>query len=144
MSTAPVGLLVAVAAFGFILAALLSAGEAAVLRVTRSAVSDLVTEGHPAAARVRRLAAEPARTAASGAFIRLVAEMTATACITLALGSGTIPWWQVLLLSVLISGLVALVIVRISPARSAAGSRCACSSRSRGCCPSSCGCPSAG
>jgi len=115
MSAAPVGLLVAVAAAGFVLAAVLSAGEAAVLRVTRSAVSELVTDGHRAAARVRRLAADPARTAAKAAFVRLLAEMTASACITLVLAVGALGWWQVLGLSVLISGLVALVIVRISP-----------------------------
>ena len=115
MSAAPVGLLVTLATAGFVLAALLSAGEAAVLRVTRSAVSELVTDGHRSAARVRRLTTEPARTASSAAFIRLLAEMTATTCITLALGAGTLPWWQVLLLSVLVSGLIALVIVRISP-----------------------------
>ena len=112
MSTAPVGLLVAVATAGILVAALLSAGEAAVLRVTRSAVSELVTDGHPAAARVRRLTADPARTAASGAFVRLVAEMTATTCITLGLtAAGSLTWWGVLLLSVLISGLVALVLL---------------------------------
>ncbi|RYV52569.1 hemolysin family protein [Pengzhenrongella frigida] len=115
MNAAPIGLLVALAAAGIVLAALLSAGEAAVLRVTRSAVSDLVVEGRPHADRIRRLVAAPARTAATAAFVRLVAEMTATTCITLGLASGSLDWWQVLLLSVLVSGLVALVIVRISP-----------------------------
>lgn len=115
MSAGPVGLLILVAASGIILAALLSAGEAAVLRVTRSAVSELVTDSQPRAERVRRLAAAPGRTASSAAFVRLVAEMTATTCITLALASGDLAWWSVLLLSVLVSGLVALVLVRISP-----------------------------
>ncbi|HEY8717332.1 hemolysin family protein [Pengzhenrongella sp.] len=115
MNAGPVGLLALVAALGIVLAALLSAGEAAVLRVTRSAVSEVVTDGHPLAERIRRLVATPARTAASAAFVRLVAEMTATTCITLAVGSGSLAWWQVLLLSVLISGLLALVLVRISP-----------------------------
>jgi len=136
MSAAPVGLLITVATAGFVLAALLSAGEAAVLRVTRSAVSELVTEGHPWAGRVRRLATEPARTASSAAFVRLVAEMTATTCITLALGAGTLPWWQVLLLSVIVSGLIALVIVRISPrtlGRKQPSSSRACSRSSYGC-----------
>ncbi|QTE28474.1 hemolysin family protein [Pengzhenrongella sicca] len=115
MNDAPIGLLIVVATAGILLAALLSAGEAAVLRVTRSAVSELVTDGHPSAARVRRLTVSPARTAASAAFVRLVAEMTATTCITIGLTTGSLSWWQVLLLSVLISGLVALVLVRISP-----------------------------
>lgn len=115
MSAAPIGLLIAVAAAGIVLAALLSAAEAAVLRVTRSAVSDLVIDGRPHADRIRRLVVSPARTAASAAFVRLMAEMTATTCITLGFASNSMKWWQVLLLSVLISGLVALVLVRISP-----------------------------
>ncbi|MGV8965305.1 MAG: hemolysin family protein [Cellulomonas sp.] len=115
MNAAPIGLLIALAAVGITLAALLSAAESAVLRVTRSSVSDLVVEGRPQADRIRRLVVSPARTAASAAFVRLVAEMTATACITLGLASGPMAWWQVLLLSVVVSALVALVLVRISP-----------------------------
>ncbi|GAA2729631.1 hemolysin family protein [Cellulomonas aerilata] len=115
MNEIPVGLLVTVAAFGFGLAALLSAGEAAVVQATRAAVSELVTHGHPHAARVRRLTEEPLHTAASLAFVRLIAEMGATACLTLSFTDGDLPWWLVLLLSVLVSCVVALVLVRISP-----------------------------
>jgi CBS domain containing-hemolysin-like protein len=115
MSDIPVGLLVTVAAIGFGLAALLSAGEVAVVSATRAGVSELVTRGHPHAARVRRLTEEPLHTAASLAFVRLIGEMGATACITLTFTEGDLPWWAVLLLSVLVSGVVALVLVRISP-----------------------------
>jgi CBS domain containing-hemolysin-like protein len=115
MTEIPVGLLVTVATVGFVLAALLSAGEAAVVQATRSAVSELVTHGHPHAGRVRRLTEEPLHTAATLAFVRLIAEMGATACITLTFTSGDLPWWAVLVLSVLVSGVVALVLVRISP-----------------------------
>ncbi|WP_298456710.1 hemolysin family protein [uncultured Cellulomonas sp.] len=111
----PVGLLIAVAAVGFGLAALLSAGEAALLQVTRAAVSELVTGGHPHAGRVRRLTEKPADSAASAAFVRLIAEMGATACVTLALTATDLAWWAVLLLAVAVSGVVALVLVRISP-----------------------------
>jgi CBS domain containing-hemolysin-like protein len=111
----PVALLVWLAVIGFGLAAVLSAGEAAVLQVTRAAVSDLVTHGHPHAARVRRLTEEPTQTAASLAFVRLIGEMGATACVTLALTSGDLPAWAVLLLAVLVTVVIALVLVRISP-----------------------------
>jgi len=115
MNDVPVGLLVTVASIGFGLAALLSAGEAAVLQATRAAVSELVSHGHPHAGRVRRLTDEPTTTAASLAFVRLIAEMGATACVTLALASTQLPWWLVLLLAVGVCGVVALVLVRISP-----------------------------
>ncbi len=115
MDHVPVGLLVTLATVGFGLAALLSAGEAAVLQATRTAVSELVTRGHPHAGRVRRLTEEPLHTAASLAFVRLLAEMSATACATLALTSTDLPWWGVLLLAVAVTGVVALVLVRISP-----------------------------
>ncbi|WNB84596.1 hemolysin family protein [Cellulomonas sp. ATA003] len=111
----PVGLLVTVAALGFGLAALLSAGESALLQVTRAAVSELVAQGHPHAGRVRRLTEEPTDSAASAAFVRLIAEMSATACVVLALTATDLAWWAVLLLSVVVSGLVALILVRISP-----------------------------
>jgi CBS domain containing-hemolysin-like protein len=64
---------------------------------------------------VRRLTEEPVQTAASLAFVRLIAEMSATACVTLALSGGQLPWWLVLVLAVAASGVVALVLVRISP-----------------------------
>jgi CBS domain containing-hemolysin-like protein len=115
VTDSPVALLVWVAVLGFGIAALLSAGEAAVLQATRAAVSELVTRGHPHAGRVRRLTEDPVDTAASLAFVRLVGEMTATACVTLTLTSADLRWWQVLLLAVLVSGAVALVLVRISP-----------------------------
>ena len=115
MNEIPVALLVWVATLGFGLAALLSAGEAAVLQATRTAVSDLVTHGHPHAGRVRRLTEDPTQTAASLAFVRLIGEMSATACVTLALTSVDLPWWGVLLLAILVTAVVALVLVRISP-----------------------------
>ncbi len=115
MIDVPVGLLVTVATIGFGRAALLSAGEAAVLQATRAAVGELVTRGHPHAGRVRRLTEHSEDAAASMAFVRLIGEMTATACVTLALTGPDLRWWQILLLAVLVSGAVALLLVRISP-----------------------------
>lgn len=115
MTGVPVGLLLTVAVAGILLAGLLSAGEAAVVRVTRTAVAEAVEEGGPAAARLVRLTADRARTAGALAFGRITAEMTATACVTLCLGAVLGVWWHVLLLAIVVSTLVALVLVRLSP-----------------------------
>jgi len=115
MTDVPVVLLVLVAALGFTTAAALSAGEVAVARISRLAVTELLAERHPAAERVRALAEHPTRVAAAAAFVRLLAEMTATVCITLSVGSGDLPWWAVLLISVAACGLVAFLLVRVSP-----------------------------
>lgn len=112
---APVGLLIVLAVSGITLAALLSAGEAAVIRVSRSAVSEIVENRKDLARRIRRLTSDPGQTAASAAFIRVFAEMLATACITICLAAVLSLWWLVLLLAVVLSALVALVLVRISP-----------------------------
>lgn len=112
---APVGLLVALAVLGILLAAVLSAGEAAVIKISRSSVAEIVDRRKDSAARIQRLVADPGHTAASAAFVRVFAEMLATACITVSLASVVDQWWLVLVLAVLISALVALVLVRISP-----------------------------
>lgn len=109
------GLLLALAAAGIVLAALLSAGETAVLRVTRASVALIVAEGGPRARRAERLAADPRRTASAASFLRILGEMVATACITLSLEEMLDVWWQVLGLAVVVSTLVALVLVRLSP-----------------------------
>ncbi|GEK19525.1 hemolysin family protein [Cellulomonas xylanilytica] len=115
MTDVPVALLVLVAALGIVAAAALSAGEVAVVRISRSAVSELLADGHPAANRVRALTEHPARVASAAAFLRLLAEMTATVCITLVVSSADLAWWAVLLVAVAICGLVAFLLVRASP-----------------------------
>ncbi|MDQ0373462.1 hemolysin family protein [Cellulomonas humilata] len=115
MTDVPVALLVLFAALGIAAAAALSAGEVAVVRLSRAAVSELVAEGHPAAHRVRALTEHPARVASAAAFVRLLAEMTATVCITLVVASADLPWWAVLLVAVAACGLVAFLLVRASP-----------------------------
>lgn len=113
--TVPVGALVAIAVVGIIVAGLLSACEAAVMRVSRAAVAE-ETEQNPRRARyLASFTADPQSTAASAAFGRILAEMTATACITLSLEALLDVWWQVLGLAILASTLVALLLVRLSP-----------------------------
>lgn len=117
MTDVPVGLLVALAIAGILLAGALSAGEVAVVRVPRSAAADLAAERHASAERVRVLVDRPARVAAAASYARLVAEMTSTVAITLVVGSGELPWWAVALISVAVCALVAFVLVRVSPRR---------------------------
>ena len=115
MTGVPVPALLAVAVVGIALAALLSAGEVAVQRVTRASIADQVGQRGAGGRRAAVLAANPRRTASAAAFWRIVAEMTATACITLSLEHLLDVWWHVLGLAVAVSSLVALVLVRLSP-----------------------------
>ncbi|WP_426592505.1 hemolysin family protein [Cellulomonas sp. McL0617] len=115
MTDVPVALLVLLAVLGIAAAAALSAGEIAVVRVSRAAVTELTADRHPAARRVRALTEHPTRVAAAAAFVRLLLEMTATVCITLAVSSSDLAWWAVLLISVALCGLVAFLLVRASP-----------------------------
>lgn len=115
MSDVPVALLVTVAVVGILLAAALSAGEVAVLRVTRGRVAELEAENHKAAARVRRLVEDPARVAQAASFVRLLGEMTATVSITLAISAGSLSWWATALLAVAACAVVAFLLVRVSP-----------------------------
>ncbi|CAM5780711.1 hemolysin family protein [Cellulomonas persica] len=115
MSDVPVGLLVVVAVLGTVLAAALSAGEVAVVRVTRAAVTELVAQRHAAAARVQALVEHPQRSASAAAFFRLVAEMLATVCLTIVVAASDLPWWGVLLGGLALSVIVAYLLVRVSP-----------------------------
>ncbi|SFK04738.1 hemolysin family protein [Cellulomonas sp. KH9] len=115
MSGVPVALLLTVALIGIVLAAALSAGEVAVLRVTRARVTELEGERPGAAARVRRLVDDPARVAAAAAFVRLLGEMTATVCLTLAISAGSLSWWATALLAIAACAVVAYLLVRVSP-----------------------------
>ncbi|WP_258723690.1 hemolysin family protein [Cellulomonas sp. NS3] len=115
MTDIPVGLLVVLAVVGIALAAALSAGEVAVVRVTRAAVTELFAERRPGAARVHRLTEHPGEVASSAAFVRLLAEMTATVCLTLVVASRPLAWWVVLLVAGALCAVVAYLLVRVSP-----------------------------
>jgi CBS domain containing-hemolysin-like protein len=115
MTDIPVGLLLVLALVGISFAAALSAGEVAVVRITRAAVTELFAERHAAAERVRRLAEHPGEVASSAAFVRLLAEMTATVCLTLVVASLPLAWWLVLLVAGAGCALVAYLLVRVSP-----------------------------
>ncbi len=111
----PVGALLAIAAVGTVVAALLSAGEVAVLRVTRSAAAEEVERNPRRARHLPAFMVDPSSTAAAAGFARIVAELTATACITLSVEELLDVWWQVLGIAIVVSTLVALLLVRLSP-----------------------------
>lgn len=134
MTEVPVALLLVLAVVGVVLAGALGAGEAAVMRVTRAAVGEAaaeaetaVTGGHnggsagplpPRVVRVRRVQAlteDPPHTAASLAFLRVVAEMLAATCVTLLVLAWLDDWWQALLAASLFAVLVALGFARVAP-----------------------------
>ena len=120
------GVLVLVAVVGLVLAGLLSAGEAAVLRVTRASIADTLAEaeqgeGFQAETRADRaraaqaLVADPTATVAAVATVRLTAEVLALGAIALLLLEIFHDAWEVLV-ALLVVGLVAgVVMARLSP-----------------------------
>lgn len=115
MSTVPVGLLATLTVAAVLVAAVLSAGEAAVLRVGRSAVADLLAARHPAAERVRRLAEDRVAVAGSAGVVRLLCEMLAAVCLTLAIAASDLQWSLELVIAVLACAFLTVVLARISP-----------------------------
>ncbi len=113
--SAPLALLVVLTVVGIVLAALLSAGEVAVARVTRAQATELVADRHPAAERVARLVEHAGQVSSSASFVRLVSEMLATVSLTLAVASAHWPWWAVLLVSLAGCAVLAFLLVRVSP-----------------------------
>ncbi len=112
---APVGLLVLVALLGILTAAALSAGEAALDRLTRTAAAEMVVAGRRGGPAVARLAENPARAMSAATFARALAEATAAVCIALAVAGSLSSWWQVLLAAVVASALILAVVVGASP-----------------------------
>ncbi|HEY0119175.1 MAG TPA: hemolysin family protein [Cellulomonas sp.] len=113
--SAPFALLVVLTVVGMVVAALLSAGEVAVARVTRAQATELVADRHPAAGRVVRLVEHAGAVSSSAAFVRLVSEMLATVSLTLAVATADWPWWAVLLVSLAGCAMLAFLLVRVSP-----------------------------
>jgi CBS domain containing-hemolysin-like protein len=120
VSGAPVALLAALTVVAVALAAALGAGQEAVLRVTRAAVTEASRDPatgreRPGTRRALALVADPAATARSVGFARVVAEVAAVACLTLLVTAWLGPWWQVLLVALAVSVVAGLVVARVSP-----------------------------
>ncbi|MGW8568025.1 hemolysin family protein [Isoptericola sp. NPDC055881] len=122
-------LLALVALVALSLAGMLSAGEAAVLRITRTSVADAVVEAETSeeltsAARrtrltrlraVQGLVADPPAAVAAFALVRVFAETIALAAATLMIADWFDSWWQVLLVAAVVGLAAGVVFVRLSP-----------------------------
>jgi CBS domain containing-hemolysin-like protein len=115
MSGVPVGLLATFTVVAVLVAAVLSAGEAAVLRIGRNAVADLLAARHPSAERVRVLAEDRVAVAGSASVVRLLCEMLAAVCLTLAIAASDLVWSVELVIAVLACAFLTVVLARLSP-----------------------------
>lgn len=113
----PEGWLVALAVSGLAVAATLSAGEAALQRVTRAAVADMAADGRGRADAVARLVDRRHVALSAVAFVRVLADMTAAVCLTLAVADLLGVWWQVLIVSVAVTAFLLAIVVGLSPRR---------------------------
>lgn len=115
MTGAPIGGLVGLVVVLLLLAALLSAGETATLRLSRSALAELGGSTLPSSRRLRRIAEDPHGVASSAAAARVVVESAAAAAMTVALAAAGLRWWQVLLTAAGVVAVIAVVLVRHLP-----------------------------
>ncbi|WP_345037518.1 hemolysin family protein [Georgenia daeguensis] len=113
----PEGWLVALAVVSLAVAATLSAGEAALQRVTRAAVSDMAADGRGRADAVARLVDRRHVALSAVAFVRVLADMTAAVCLTLAVADLLGVWWQVLVVAVGVTAFLLAIVVGLSPRR---------------------------
>ncbi|WP_098485053.1 hemolysin family protein [Georgenia soli] len=109
--------LVVLAVLSLAVGATLSAGEAALQRVTRAAVADLAAEGRGRADALGRLLDRRHDALGAVAFVRVLADMTAAVCLTLAVADVLGVWWQVLLVAVALTAFVVAIVVGVSPRR---------------------------
>lgn len=121
MTPVPVALLVTVAAVAVLLAAMLSAGETALLRLGRSGLAELDESTLPGARRTLRLMADPDGSASSLALVRVVVEALAAVGVMLALVTTGWEWWQALLVGWALVAVLAVLVVRWLPRRVAGG-----------------------
>src|SRR5699024_545538 len=106
----PVVLLAFLALGAIAASAVLSAGEEAGRAVTKAAAADAVAEGKKRADVVAHLAEDSHLPVRATAYIRLVLEMTGAVSLTV------IPrWWSCLRAAIIVSALVMLLVVGVSP-----------------------------
>ena len=115
MTGTPVVLLVVLAVVVLIFGALLSAGEAALTRMTRAAAEDLVEDGRRGAGRVLTLAERRGQVLGSVAPIRVAVDMLAAVLLTLAVSGLLSRWWQVLAVAVVLNIVLLGLVVGFSP-----------------------------
>src|SRR3954470_15849734 len=112
MSTTDVWLVV-VAAVLVAVAAVLSMADAALSRVSRSAVEDMVKDERRGAARVQTVIADPAATLNVLLLLRTLAELLATTLVAVVAQRSLDVWWQAVLLAGGVMTVVDYVVVGV-------------------------------
>ena len=115
MTGTPVGLLVVLAVIVLAFGAALTAGEAALTRMTRAAAEDLVQDGRRGSGRVLALAEKRGQVLGSVAPIRVAVNMLAAVLLTLAVAGVLSRWWQVLGVAVGLNIVLLGLVVGFSP-----------------------------
>jgi CBS domain containing-hemolysin-like protein len=111
----PRALLVVLAVLLIGVGGLIAAAEAAVSRVSRSTVADLVAEGRPASRSLALVVADTAPYLAVATFLRVVSESGAAVMITIVCAGWLHSWWSVLLVAGGIMTVLSFVLGGVSP-----------------------------
>lgn len=115
MSGTPVAALLVAAVVVLALGALLSAAEAALIRLTRAAAEDLVEEGRRSGRRVVALAQRRSQVLAAVSATRVGVDMLAAVLTTLAVAGVLDRWWVVAAVSVALNSVLLGLVVGVSP-----------------------------
>ncbi len=108
--------LLSLIALGLVLAAAMLAGaDAALSRVSRVSVDEMVKEGRRGAARLQQVLADPARYLNVALFLRAIAEITATVLITLVTLNVFTERWVAVLAASGSMVVIAYVIIGVAP-----------------------------
>ncbi|MDO5699990.1 MAG: hemolysin family protein [Bowdeniella nasicola] len=107
--------LIALALIALLLSAVLTAGEAALTRVTRSHAVELASAHKPRAGSVEWLAERRDSAILGTGFVRVLAEMTAAVATTLVISTLFDHWWAVMAVAVVVLAFVLALISGTSP-----------------------------
>src|SRR5690554_6485099 len=107
--------LVGIALAAILVAATLSAGESAVLSVSRHKIWARTNAGDGRSAKIRELVERRGATASASGFIRIGLEVASTVALTLIFAKIFERWWLILLVATLVNALVSIVLVRLIP-----------------------------
>ncbi|MDN6565525.1 MAG: CNNM domain-containing protein, partial [Actinomyces sp.] len=115
--TVPVAALVVIALCALVLAGAIAAVEAALAKLSRAAVEDLVEEGHRRAPEVQALITHRARTNLSLRGTRTLLQVVVAVSTTLSLVHPDLPWWAIALIAVVVVGVAQFLAVSVVPLR---------------------------
>lgn len=107
--------LVVLAALSLVLAGAVTTAEAALTRLTRSEVADLVAEGRPRARALQPLMVDPSMTISATTLVRSAARAVTTVALAVALASLVDPWWLGLLVALVVLAVADFIGLGVAP-----------------------------